>query len=257
MILSERVALGGVQLDEIDESIVIQSVDPGVPKENISAVDRMGGVGQRVTTQHWQTLEARVTYGTNIPKRQLARRREVFDAVNAWALTKGWLTVNWLPGRRMWVDKVVIPGSGDMWEWTAEFTIVFRAYAVPFWQDSTGTTDTTANVSSGSVTVTVGGMEKTPLDVSFKNTSGSSCANISFAINGNTLAFNGINLAAGATLAITHGTDGLLKAMVGSTSKYGIMTGGDDLWAKPGSNTLTVSASAAGELTTTSYGRYV
>lgn len=257
MILSKRVALGGVQLDGLNDWIVIKSIDPGVPRENISAVDTMGGVGQRVTMQHWQTLEVSVTYGIDIPKRSLALRRQIFDAVNAWALTKGWLTVNWLPGRRMWVDKVVLPGSGDLWNWTADFTIVFRAYRVPFWQDSTGTTVTATGVSSGNVTVTVGGMAETPLDVSFKNTSGSSCANISFSINGNTLAFNGINLAAGSTLAITHGTDGLLKAMVGSTSKYGIMTGGDDLWAKPGNNTLTVSASAAGELTITSYGRYI
>ena len=30
MILSKRVALGGVQLDELHESIVIRSIDPGL-----------------------------------------------------------------------------------------------------------------------------------------------------------------------------------------------------------------------------------
>ena len=49
MILSRRVALGGVQLDEIHEAIVIRSIDPGVPNETINAVERMGGAGQRIT----------------------------------------------------------------------------------------------------------------------------------------------------------------------------------------------------------------
>ena len=49
MILSRRVALNGQQLDELHDAIVIRSIDPGVPNESISAVDRMGGAGSRIT----------------------------------------------------------------------------------------------------------------------------------------------------------------------------------------------------------------
>jgi hypothetical protein len=35
------------------------------------------------------------------------------------------------------------------------------------------------------------------------------------------------------------------------------MTGGDDLYVEPGNRTLTFSASGAGTLTITSYGRYI
>ena len=47
MILSRRVALGGIELDELDESIVIRSFDPGVPHESTGAENRAGGFGSR------------------------------------------------------------------------------------------------------------------------------------------------------------------------------------------------------------------
>ena len=65
MILSRRVALGGFQLDEIHERIVIQSVNPGTTEENVQTVSRMGGVGPRVTGAHWEKLEAMVEYAEN------------------------------------------------------------------------------------------------------------------------------------------------------------------------------------------------
>ena len=66
MILSKRVALGGVQLDEIHESIVIRSIDPGVPDETVQTTSRMGGAGQRITGSHWETLEVAVNFAINV-----------------------------------------------------------------------------------------------------------------------------------------------------------------------------------------------
>ena len=256
MKLSRRIALNNNQLDAVDPSIVIRSFDPGTPQEAVQTAQLMGGAGSRITSAHFNLIEAVVTYAINI-HRDIQARRAVYDAVCEWARGLGWLTTNIMPDRQLNVEKVEIESMGDPREWSKEFKITFRAYRVPFWQDAEEDEETVASISSGDVTVSVGGTAETPLDIYFENTSGSSCANISFSINGNTLAFNGINLANGATLAITHGTDGLMKAKVGSSSVYGVMTGGDDLWAKPGSNTLAVSASGAGELTITSRGRYV
>ena len=81
MILSRRFSLGGKQLDEIDEAVVIRNVDTGVSHESVSAVNRMGGYGQRMTSQHWESLEVSVTFAINVNKRELERRREIFDAV--------------------------------------------------------------------------------------------------------------------------------------------------------------------------------
>ena len=257
MILSKRVALGDAYLDELHERIVILSIDPGVPHESNSAVNRMGGVGQRVVEQHWETLEVAVTYAIDIPKTEMAERKAVFDMVNAWALKKGWLTVNWLVGRRMYVDKVVLPDSGDLWNWTSTYTITFRAYNIPFWQDDTPVSVVNANVTNGGLVISVPGTAPNVVDVAFQNISGLNITNVNISAGGNTLRMTGVNLAANQTLTISHGTDGLLRAYKGSTSVYSLITGSDDLYVEPGNVTVTVNATRAGRLTASCYGRWL
>lgn len=257
MILSKRVALGGVQLDELHDAIVIRSIDPGVPKESISAVSRMGGWGQRMTGQHWDTLEVSVTYAIDIPKREMILRRQVFEAVTAWALKKGWLTVNWMEGRRFWVDKVIIPGSGDLWNWTDEYTIVFRAYNVPFWQDELPANAVSNTAASGRVWIQVGGNMPTVLDATFQNRSGMTINNLWVQAAGRRITLANLGLGGSSTLTISHGTDGLLQIKIGSTSVYSKYTGADDLIVNPGNVAVDYSADRAGTLTVQSYGRWV
>lgn len=257
MILSKRVALGGVQLDELNDWIAIKSIDPGVPKETISAVDRMGGWGQRVTMQHWQTLEVSVTYGIDIHKREMTLRRQIFDQVNAWAMRKGWLTVNWLPGRRMWVDKVVLPGSGDLWNWTEDFTIVFRAYGVPFWQDELPAQAVSGTAASGRVWLQTAGNTETVMDASFRNMSGMTINNFWVQVGGRRITLGALGLGGSSTLKISHGTDGLLQMKIGNTDVYHRYTGADDLIVSPGNAAVDFGADRAGILTVQSYGRWI
>ena len=258
MILSKRAALGGVQLDELHESIVIQRVDPGTPQRNISAVAMMGGAGQRITGDHWETLDIIVEFGINLPKRQMELRRQVFEMVTAWALRGGWLTVNWMPNRRVWVDRVELPNGGDMWEWTNTYTITFRAYSVPFWQEE-NPASVAANLTSGSVVLGVGGNVQTVIDLTFKNTSGSTINTFSVSAGGNTISLSDIGLLNGETLQIHHGTDGLLRIVIGSRSVYNKRAAGgaDDLYVQPGNVTVSVTAGGSGRLIVTCCGRYV
>ena len=257
MILSKRAALGGVQLDELHESIVIQSVDPGTPQRTISAVAMMGGAGQRITGDHWETLEIIVEFGINLPKRQMELRRQVFEMVTAWALRGGWLTVNWLPNRRLWVDRVELPSSGDMWDWTKTYTITFRAYSVPFWMDEMPAQAVHQLITNGSVSIEVGGNVQSVLDVSFQNRSGMTINNFRVSAGGNTLVLSSLGLGGSETLNISHGTDGLLRITAGGRSVLDRRTGADDLYVLPGTNTVTIQSDRAGTLTVRSYGRYV
>lgn len=65
MILSRRIALGGVQLDQVDGSIIIQSIDEAAGKETISAVNRGSGNGQRITGRRRDTLDVTVRFSIN------------------------------------------------------------------------------------------------------------------------------------------------------------------------------------------------
>ena len=258
MILSKRVALGGVQLDEIHERIVVRRIDAGVPHENLQAVNRMGGAGQRLTGQHWESKDVTVGFAIDLPKEAFELRRQIWDRVISWALGKGWLTCNEAPGKRMYVDKVVLPGIGDLWEWTNEYTLTFRAYAVPFWQDETAAQVVSNNITSGRLWMDVPGHFRTVADVQLKNISGMTIPNLSVNAGGNAITLNGVNLTASETLTFSHGTDGYLRITAGSRNVYGYRTAGsaDDLYLDPGSRAIDVSATRAVKATVAAFGRY-
>lgn len=259
MILSRRVALNGQQLDDLHERIVIRSVDAGVPHESVNAASIQNIFGQRITDQHWETMEVSVNYAIDVPKKQMALRRQIFEAVNRWATQKGWLTCNWMPDRRMWVDKVVYPSAGDMWDWMNEYTITFRAYGIPFWQGVTPNQVNLYATSGGTWTIDVQGNIPSPTDVDFTNVSGMTIPYFSIRVGYSLLVFNNLGLGGGETLRITHGTSGLLSAKIGSRSVYDKLDpqSTDRLIADPGIMVVQMSATRAGNLSVRNYGGYV
>lgn len=261
MKLTRRAALDGVQLDAVDAAVVIRGMDAGTPHETIQAAGLYGGFGSRMTMQHYDSLDATVTYAILIPGKQVAARRAVFDAVNAWAVKKGWLTMSNMAGKRMRVDKVILPTMGDPMDWNAEFTITFRAYDVPFWQDDTATevTDTLSAETEKSLTVTAPGTAPAVLDAEFTNTSGGTCTAFEIEIGGKAMTLTGLALANNAKLIISHGTDGKLRITAGGANAYGNQEPGglSDLVLQPGNNTVTAEADAGGSLKLSNFGRYL
>lgn len=265
-----RVALNGEYLDELDPSIVVRSIDPGTPQETVSAVGRMGYAGQRVTVDRYEMIEATVAYAIDIPKTDLQERRRVFDLVNDWARQKGWLTVSWMKGKRLYVDNVQFPSSGNLWDWTAEFTLAFRSYSVPFWRDRTAVTVTSKSAASGTVHIEMGGNVRSVLGATFDNKSGAKINKFSITVSSasgqiSTISLTNLGLAANGQLVIDHRTDGTMRIRTGVrsggtwvyTSVYEKYTGSDDLYAVPGTMTVKFTADRAGVLTITGAGRYV
>lgn len=259
MILSRRVKLNGQHLDELHSAIVIRGVDPGTTKENITAVDLMGGFGQRVTGSHFQTLEAKVRYAIDIPKERIAERRAVFDAVNAWAVGGGWLYMNEIPGRRAYIDKVVLPSAMDLRDWTEEFEITFRAHAVPFWQDDTPTQATKNGASTGTLQLQVNGNADTVYNIKWKNVSGASINNLRIWESGgsNMNLTNFPPIGGSATIEFTHTNQGILTVKSGDTDLYSYLVGDDDTFIKPGLHTIRFTCARAGNITLSAYGRYL
>jgi hypothetical protein len=257
MILSRRVAVGGVQLDEISPWIVIRSVDHGVPKETISAVSQMGGSGQRITSAHWETMDVSVSYAIDLPKKRLEERRQIFEAVNTWASRGGWLTFSWMPNRRFWVDRVEIPSTGDLWNWTESMTLTFKAYNVPFWQDVTAAASSAKLVTDGSVVLDVPGNVQTVLDAEFVNKSGQTINKLTLTVGSQKIAFTNLGLGGSESMVISHGTDGLLRITAGGRSVLSRRTGSDDLFVNPGTNTVIIKAERAGDLSVSAFGRYL
>lgn len=262
MILSHRVALNGIELDSIDDRILIQGIDEGTGKENFSTVSLFGGIGQRITNRHRDSLDVAVRFSIRQKKTDMQARSDVFERVNAWAAPGGWLTVNYKRDRKLRVECVQFPEAKDQWDWTAVYTILFRAYAVPYWQQA----EASKLVATGnSITRQVGvaGSTDTVMGISFKNTSGSVCSTFKVQAGDSMIDLRALNLYNGETLHIDHTDDGLLRIRIQSGSTYRsalnkrTVESDDDLWISPGYITVTATAQRTGTMTMSWAGRFV
>ena len=258
MILSRRVALNGQSLDELYGRIVIRGIDFGAPDENIQAVSRMGRFGQRIIGDRYEKMEVNVRWAMDVPKTDLITRRRIYEDVCQWALQAGWMTVNFLPDRRLYVDRAIIKAPGDIREWTEEYTITFMAYSVPFWQDSIPSEITRTSYSGGNLTLLVRGQYTTVAEVEFKNTSGNTLDSFSITAGGSTISLSSLGLPDGKILKIFHEDNGLLRITADGTSALSKRSGSsaDDLYVNPGNVAVTITTERSGDLALRCFGRY-
>ena len=264
MELRHRVALNDVQLDELDERILVLGVTDGAGKETMNAVSRFGGIGQRLTLRHRDTLDVNVVFGLRIKANDMQARSELFELVSAWAMGGGWLTVNYKPNRRLYVTCAQLPAPGDLANWTTEFSIVFRAYGVPYWQQVTPTQIKVASTRAITRSMEVPGTAETVLDVAFTNISGMDIATFVFTAGDKRFALENLALKANETLAIEHTAEGILRiGIYGTTGAWRSALGcrtaesSDNLTVNPGTVQWSVTAQRAGRLTVSCCGRYL
>lgn len=260
MILAHRVALNGTQLDSLDSRIIIKAIEEGAGKETISTTPTAGNSGQRVTTRRRESLDVNVKFSLN--EDVMATRSTLLETINKWAADGGVLTVGHRTGRELNVICVQCPGAGDVYEWTTVYTITFRAYEVPYWQESTGVSGSNSSASSGSLSLTVGGNTRTVAEITFKNTSGSDCDTFTVSTGDSSISFTSLGLKQNEILSIDHvgkliririkNTSGTYRSAMGKRTA----ASSDDLYIKPGSKTVTYSAQRAGNFAVTIKGRF-
>ena len=144
----------------------------------------------------------------------------------------------------------------------ATYTITFRAYTVPYWQQA-GANRLTATGSSITRQMGVGGSADTVLDIAFHNTSGATCDTFKVQAGASMMELRGLGLANGETLHIDHTDDGVLRIRIqnGSTYRSALdkrtTASSDDLWVSPSSVAVTMTAQRTGTLTMSCAGRFV
>jgi hypothetical protein len=265
MQLRHRVALGGVQLDEIDPSIIIKGVEEAAGKDTVGAVSTATRDGQRVTGRRRDTLDVTVRFGINLRRDQLQRRSDVFELVNAWAAPGGVLTVNYKKGRRLRVVCVQAPGAGDMWKRTNEYTITFRAYAVPYWEQATAISAQTGTGSSGSAQLTVEGSAETVAEVTLANKSGALIQTATITIGGKVMKFEALGLAGNESLVIDYTNDAIQRIRIRNASgsfRSAMISripasSVDDFKVSPGVVSCSFTAQRACQMTVSARGRFV
>ena len=258
MVLKHRVALNGTQLDSLDNRILIQSVDEAAGKDTITAVSMGGADGQRITGKRRDTLDVTVKFSIN--ERDMEARSTLLDVINAWAYGGGTLTLNNRTNKELKVELAQAPGGGDQFKWTSEYTIVFRAYAVPYWQDTTATTKTLTQGSTGSDSITMPGSAESIADATIQNKSGSTIESIELTINGYTMYFSNVGLANNGYLTVDHviiGGKYVMRARIGNESVLAHRSGADEFKVKPGSNSISYTAGGSVIVQVSAKGRYL
>lgn len=259
-----RVALNDVWLDEIDSRIIISGIEEGEPKLNWSAVSLFGGVGQRVTSHHRESLDVTVKFALRITSKHLTARSELLEKITGWAAEGGWLRLNYRQNRRLRVVCAALPGIDDLAKWDSEYTITFRAYGVPYWQQVTPATLTIASTKSMNRSMEVAGTADSVLNMTFTNISGMEISTLTVATEHGSFAFKSLGLKADESLVIDHTAAGLLRIRIQNTagtyrSAMAMRTpeSADDLLISPGASIVTLTAQRAGRVVLTCYGRYV
>jgi len=264
MILTRRAALNGVWLDEIDSRIVISGIELGDGKENITAVDSAAGYGQRITARWRQTMDIVIRFrmlehGKNVTG--LTERAQLLEMVNTWAANGGYLTLNYKPNRRVSVILAQPPGEGSLWDYTKEFSLTFRAYAVPYWEDENANSVTFGgSAASGSRSILIEGSAKTQCDVELQNVSGMTINSCRIVIGENTMTFSSLGMGGSEALVIDH-QDGLLRIRIRNGSSYrSVMasrSGADDFKVTPGTQSCSFSADRACRMAVSWRNRYL
>lgn len=259
MILKRRAALDGVQLDSIDSRILIQKIEPAAGKESIDATALWGGSGSRVTGIHRDSLDIVVSFSINEKSYRPQARAEVLEKVNTWAALGGWLTVNYKPGRRIRVIAAQLPGEGDAMQ-RNQYSITFRAYGVPYWQEESPVKVRTT-AASGRFNFGVNGNQETVMEATFKNTSGSTINTLTITAGKSSISFTGLGLANGETFKLDHTDDGkrsLLRCKIGSRSVMAKRTAGssNDLFIDPGVQAVSYTAGGSGIMELSCAGRF-
>lgn len=269
MILAHRVALNGAQLDELDDRINIKSIEEGAGKESVSAVSMSGGIGQRITNRHRDTLEITVKFSITLEEdgqATLEERESLLETINAWAVGGGYLTVNYKPNRRIYVVCAQAPGAGDIYEWTSVYTITFRAYALPYWEEEAAVTGTTAIAASGSVTMAVNGSAETDMEITLANQSGMQINTVTINAAGKKMYFENLGLNGSESLIIAHTITEerrylqiYIKSGSSTRSAMAKRTAAsvDELTVKPGNRSISFSADRACKMTASVRGRFV
>lgn len=266
MILSRRVLLNGQYLGQQNAAIVVRSVEAGAPRSDAQMTPLMSGVGQRITSLSWSELVVTVRFAIDIPKRQLSARQQAYEAACAWALSgRGkWLSVGHMPGRRLYVDRVEISEPADLWEWTNEYTFMFHAVSVPFWQDQVPAhgmyemTPPTGTEYTGDFAMYIPGQFRSVLDVSIRNDTLSELTSVTISTGVSTIILTGLSLPGNKLLIISHTDEGLLQITENGVDAYGKQASGGstDLYVNPGAQTISITADRAIAIDLYCCGRY-
>lgn len=255
------VALNGIELHSLDGGIVLQGVDEGAASWNITTGSRAGKDGQYINNFEKRYRDVVVSFAI-AEKHDLIRRADILQRVCAWAAGGGDLTVSYRDRQRLRVVCAQLPAVKTLTKWAETYSITFRAYAVPFWQNMDAESANIASGTSGSATLRVKESAGGKLCCEATNTSGGTVNTLSIAANGQSIQLQNLSLANGHKVIIDYDERDIQRIRTTNGSTYVSVLGNrttnsdDDILLNCGTNTVTVTSGAAMSWKVYTYGRW-
>ena len=269
MQLSRRVALDGVQLDEQHARIAIQSIQSQAAKGNGgSAASRYGGSGSRRIAGHRESMDVTVGFSLVIKAGQAEEREAALEAANAWAAIArngAWLTTSVKPGRQIRVYLEEPAAMGDpRSDAPKTFTIRFRAYGIPNWQETDKRSVVFGSGNNGIGTLEIGGNAPTCAEITMANISGQSLRWAECTVGASRIRVEDIALGANESIVIDHDDEGLIRIRIrdiyGAHRSILDKRTGDsasDYWVSPGMAAVSYMSERACRVTAEARGRFL
>lgn len=209
-----EIRLNNSPVTDIDTTLWVIDIEESTPEETQLTYD-MGKFTRYLRTER-KKLSVKATL--MVRDRNQINRTEIYTRIQAWAKNGGYLTISDRPGKSLYCENVVLPTLGSILKWTNTFPITFVAYATPYWLDiPTSKVFATDDSATGTMRV-IGNAEFAPVDA-YVTAVGDVVNTLAITVGDTEIAFTGLSLAVGDTLAIVRADNGILTIKVGETSK--------------------------------------
>lgn len=236
--------MDGQSLRAAFPGLIVQDIDERLPELDDTLASVGGRHGQQLLTHLVSSRE--VAISVVIPgKKDYASRARAIDQINRWAQGKR-LTVSYRQGQHMDVICTQPAAMSSVKSWASVHTLVFAAYALPFWESDKPAVLELSGSTYGSGYLKLVANHRTQCCVSIAPASGT-LTSVTFGSQLSSMTFNGISAAPGTPLILDYDDRHLLRARVGQEDVLFQREpeSSDDLLVDPGDNSMVIQASTS------------
>lgn len=256
--------LNGVAFSSLSDELILLDIVEEASQMNTQTTPRTMGDGMIRTLNRRESLSVRLEY--QIRTQDTIKRAAVRDAVTSWAAKGGNLKVNTRPDLQLSVVMDAAPALESSMKWDAPLSVVFTAYAVPYWEGGNSSVNVEMFYSAPEEYYMAGLIEPAgniavPLRMLLFVSENSFLHQFSITCGETSMTFEGMEIEPGSIIAVDYDQNGILYAenmtdLEGENSLLGFRTpdSNDNLIAEANvSNQIIVVADA--ELTGRIYTR--
>lgn len=230
MISRHEVYLNGVALSSVNPDILILDVQyqPATfQTETFATAKRQGA---RILRRYAdKTL---VTVNFAIRKYSTRERQSAYSDVVNWAKNGGVLQTSDRDGQILRCVCEAFPSLQSVSRWTDTLSIVFAAYALPYWEEQNPVTLRLSGSSGENSMYVPGNVDGAMVEATI--TANASLSSISLTVNERQLSLSGLSVTANQVISISYDDEMIQSIKVGTTSLLNKRTGVDDLMANCG-----------------------